>query len=189
MHFNKVVYNGFVSRCGVTLRSRVVSGLAAYRYSRNARLGAVLVTRTSWRLRAVGITSAHAFTIGISEAVTVRVALFLTVCETDGAVSALWAMLVGLGESHAGDCTCERYTSDCAANAAKSCTTTDLLIGQGFGDVFEPVCHRHLLVDCVGGINAVLQHVVPQRAEFASSIQSNKNSLVTPIHGNLIAGR
>jgi hypothetical protein len=151
-----------------------------------AALAATLVVRTSWDLRTVGIASANGFAANVGE--TVAVGVFRTIREPNAAVTTTTGALF-LGQSQTGDCTGKCYTSDCSANAAKSCTTTDLLIGQGFGDVFEPVCHRHLLVGCVGGTNAVLQHVVPQCTEFASSIQSNKNLTIDPYKQELVTGR
>lgn len=128
-------------------------------------------TRARRARRTEGITSAHVFALCRSEAETVRVGIAHAVRESNGAVAGTGAVPVDLGQRQARDCTGECYASDCAANAAQSCTASDLLVSQGFGDVFEPVCHRHLLVDCVGGISAVLQYSVPQRTELASSIQ------------------
>jgi len=140
-------------------------------YDADRTLGAFLGARTSRNLRTEGVTSAHRFATQLCEAVAVRVGVALTVGESSVAAGATcWAVLVR-GQGYRWDAGSECYTSNGTGNAAHSRTSADLLISQGFGDVFEPVCHRHLLVDCVGGINAVIQHTVPQRTELASSIQ------------------
>jgi hypothetical protein len=49
------------------------------------------------------------------------------------------------GQGYSWDAGSECYTSNGTGNAAHRRTSANLLIGQGFGYVFEPVCHRHLL--------------------------------------------
>ncbi len=143
---------------------------ATIRCNADIAFAAALVAGAGRGLRAEGVATADAFTARVGEAEAVGVGV-VTVREPDCTVATTIGALILLGQGQSGDRASKRYTGDCAANAAKGCTTTDFLIGQGFGDIFEPVCHRHLLVDCVGGICAVLQLSVPRHAEPASSIQ------------------
>ncbi len=139
----------------------------------DAALGTLARAGAGGDLRAVGVTTADCLAAQAGETVAVRVADANTVVQVavGAGQTAIGAMFVAFGQGQTGDRGSGRYAGDSAAHAAKGCTAADFVIGQGFGYVLEPVCHRHLLVNCVGGICAVLQHPVPRRAEHASSIQ------------------
>lgn len=87
------------------------------------------------------------FTLGAGVAKAVGVRIVLTVHETDAAIStASGACCTSLGQGYTRNCGsqgCARYGT---GNAAKRGAAADLFVSQRFGDVFEPISHRHLLV-------------------------------------------
>jgi hypothetical protein len=81
-------------------------------------------------------------------AVTVRIRIVLTVHETNAAVtSPTGACFPGaFGQGYSRNCRgqgCARHGTRYATNRG---TAADLFVSQSFGDIFEPISHRHLLV-------------------------------------------
>jgi hypothetical protein len=79
----------------------------------------------------------------------VRIRIVLTVHETDAAVSTA----TGTGcfssafcQGGSRKCGSQGYTRYSAGHAAKRGTPSNLFVSQRFGDIFKPVCHRHLLL-------------------------------------------
>ncbi len=73
---------------------------------------------------------------------TVRVVWVATRATTVG------ALLMGFSQGQSRDHRSQRYTYHGTSDTANGRTAADLLISQGFGDVFEPICHGHLLFLC-----------------------------------------
>lgn len=87
------------------------------------------------------------FTFGAGEAKAVGVRIVLTVHETNGAISAATgACLTFLGQGYTRNCGSQCCASNGTGNAAYRRTAVDLFVSQGFGDIFEPISHHHLLV-------------------------------------------
>ena len=91
------------------------------------------------------VTSTNRLASGIGAAEAVGVGVANTVGKTVVACTTSGALLV-LGQDQFRNCTGECYTSDSTANAAQRCSAADLLISQSFGDIFESICHPHLLL-------------------------------------------
>jgi hypothetical protein len=91
---------------------------------------------------------ACAFILCAIETVAVGVRIVLTVHETDATV----ATSTGTRFSRAFCQGCSRNcggqgcTNHGASNPAYRGTSSDLFVCHSFGDVFEPISHRHLLV-------------------------------------------
>jgi hypothetical protein len=81
-------------------------------------------------------------------AVTVRIRIVLTVHETDAAVSTATGTCFSCAFCQ--DCTRKCRSQGCASNGTRYATNrgsaADLFVSQSFGDIFEPISHRHLLV-------------------------------------------
>jgi hypothetical protein len=162
--------------------------VTARRYDTNAALGTLLRAGAGWYLRAVGITSTNSFATQLGEAVAVGVGVALTVGEAGRVAAGATASGAGvlLGQSQTGERRSGCYTGDGAANAAEGCTAADFVIGQGFGYSFEPVCHRHLLMDWI-----VLEAYVLSFSTLSRNVRNlphqykNNRSLVTPRNRNL----
>ena len=108
----------------------------------------IAIFRTGWELRTEAVASAmacFAFGAGVAKAVGIRIVL--TVHEPATAVSTTArACLTPLGQGGPRNCGsqgCARYGT---GNATNRGTAADLFVSQSFGDIFEPISHRHLLV-------------------------------------------
>jgi hypothetical protein len=81
-------------------------------------------------------------------AIAVRIRIVLTVHETDAAVSTATGTCCfssAFCQGGSRNCGSKGYTRYSTGNAAKRGTPPNLFVSQRFGDIFKPMCHRHLL--------------------------------------------
>jgi len=108
----------------------------------------IAIFRTGWKLRAEAVAPAVTrLTLGTGIAKAVRVRIVLTVHESNTAVSTTGrACLTPLCQGNSRNCGGQGGACYGTGNAAHRGTAGDFFVSQSFGDVFEPISHRHLLI-------------------------------------------